>query len=72
MMRLFLLVIGLLAVGATATWRDAEGREFDQRWDRCTGLAKALDTGLGRADVGQMVEDCMDNGGPIESLEVRR
>lgn len=45
--------------------------EFQAYEARCEYLAHKADGNLARADVPQMVEDCMDDGGPIEKLSIR-
>ena len=40
--------------------------DFEERWERCSGLAQAADRGLQGDREGQMVEDCMDIAPPVE------
>ena len=75
MIRLGLLVVAVLAFAAVMSWPEPEQREFNARRDRCTALAQSADRqerGLQGLDVGQMVEDCMDDDAPLDDLLVTK
>lgn len=71
--RAFALPLLLIAAAAVLTLPEPTigDAEFQAYEARCEQLAHKADGNLAKEDFWQMVEDCMDDGGPIEGLSVR-